>query len=203
MSFKSIYNKWHLINPYVVYFLYNMTTTIECRTLTRNPLFQYLATRDDELHQTFVVGADTFDTLVDTLRVVIHGVLNISHCKWEREQRNVNNEYNKKPYSLFYSSTISNWKRMEDRLTIENRKKVIKNADKPIPTARKALHRFPLVSSLMAPSMSIWLIFLYCSNTALRWGGLRDARIALNTEVFVPILFSPACSNQRTETPQV
>lgn len=81
MSFKSIYNKWHLINPYVVYFLYNMTTTIVSRTLTRNPLFQYLATRDDELHQTFVVGADTFDTLVDTPRVVIHWVFYISYCK--------------------------------------------------------------------------------------------------------------------------
>lgn len=170
MSFKSIYNKWHLINPYVVYFLYNMTTTIECRTLTRNPLFQYLATRDDELHQTFVVGADTFDTLVDTLRVVIHGVLNISYCKWEREQRNVNNEYNKKPYSLFYSSTISNWKRMEDRLTIENRKKVIKKRQtSPYRLPERlctGFHWFHLWWLLLCPSG-----WYFCIVQTLLWDG--------------------------------
>lgn len=166
MSFKSIYNKWHLINPYVFYFLYNMTTTIECRTLTRNPLFQYLATRDDELHQTFVVGADTFDTLVDTLRVVIHGVLNISYCKWEREQRNVNNEYNKKPYSLFYSSTISNWKRMENRFTIENRKKVIKKCRQAHTDCQKGFAQvstgFIFDGSFYVHLADIFVLFKHC-----------------------------------------
>lgn len=81
MFFKLIYNKWYLINLYVVYFFYNMIMIIECRILICNFYFQYFVMRDDELYQMFVVGVDIFDIFVDIFCVVIYGVFNIFYCK--------------------------------------------------------------------------------------------------------------------------
>lgn len=81
MFFKLIYNKWYLINLYVVYFFYNMIMIIESRILICNFFFQYFVMRDDELYQMFVVGVDIFDIFVDIICVVIYWVFYIFYCK--------------------------------------------------------------------------------------------------------------------------
>lgn len=67
------------------------------------------------------------------------------------------------------------------------------NRHRHLPTARYPACRSPLVSLLMACSISCPAMAAYAWNVARSWAKLREHNTTLNSDSSVPQRFSPAC----------